>query len=461
MTKNLLLLIATLCSFFAYSQFTVNVSASNSSICIGENTTLSASDNFAATSYVWSPASGLSSATGTSVVANPVTTTTYTVTALSTHGHATKTITITVNALPTVSVTGNSEICNGASTTLTASGASTYSWSPTTGLSGTTGTSVTANRTSNQTYTVTGTNANGCVNSTTHSITVNAFPTVSVAGNSEICLGSSTSFTASGADTYIWSPATGLSGTTGSTVTANPTSDQTYVVTGTDANGCVNSTTHSITINALPTISVSGNSNICEGSSTSFTASGATIYSWSPATNLSGTTGSTITATPTSTTTYTVTGIDFHGCSNTTNHTINVFAKPTTTSFTGPNEVLLDSKASYTVTSPIATSTYQWTYTHFDQTPVEANGTLLDVTFNNGKSTEISLQETNVNGCKSTPVKMTVTINQVVSTSSINEKNTAIIGSYDLQGRSISPTTTGQFIILMYSDGSTQKVWNK
>ena len=71
---------------------------------------------------------------------------------------------------PTVGVSSAVTICSGSSTTLTATGASTYAWSPSTGLSATTGASVTANPTVNTTYTVTVTVATGC--ETTREVTV-------------------------------------------------------------------------------------------------------------------------------------------------------------------------------------------------------------------------------------------------------------------------------------------------
>jgi len=73
-------------------------------------------------------------------------------------------VTLVVNALPAISVTKSSQC---APTTLTASGATTYAWTPSAGLSATTGAVVTANPTANTTYTVTGTvTATGCSNST-------------------------------------------------------------------------------------------------------------------------------------------------------------------------------------------------------------------------------------------------------------------------------------------------------
>jgi hypothetical protein len=166
------------------------------------------------------------------------------------------TLNIQVVPLPTI-VASDDAICIGSSTTLSASGASTYTWSPATGLSGTTGSSVTANPTTNTTYTITGTDGNGCINTTTVDVTVNPLPLVAASSNVTICEGASTTLTASGASTYTWSPSTDLSATSGSSVTASPTSSITYTVTGTDANGCINTDQVDVTVTPLPTISVS------------------------------------------------------------------------------------------------------------------------------------------------------------------------------------------------------------
>ena len=73
-------------------------------------------------------------------------------------------VVLTVNARPAISV-ASSSTC--APTSLTASGANTYSWAPSAGLSATTGATVSANPTVNTIYTVTGTNSTtGCTNTT-------------------------------------------------------------------------------------------------------------------------------------------------------------------------------------------------------------------------------------------------------------------------------------------------------
>jgi gliding motility-associated-like protein len=97
--------------------------------------------------------------------------------------------------------------------------------------------------------------------------------------------------------------------------------------------GCVGDTTRAITLaNVTPTTSITATStNICEGGSTtltaSFTGGGTPTYTWSPATGLNTTTGATVIASPLDTTVYTVTAVD-GSCTGTATITINVTAKP-------------------------------------------------------------------------------------------------------------------------------------
>ena len=243
----------------------VTASSGSSSICLGSNTNLTASG---ATSYSWVPNTGLSVTTGANVTATPTTSVTYTVTETNGSGcSSTATVAITVNALPNVTANaGSSAICTGSSTSLTGIGAVTYTWAPSTGLSGTTGASVTADPTSAQTYTVTGTDANGCVSSGTTSISVNALPSVSgIASPSTICVGNSTTLSGSGASIYTWSPTTGLSSSTGTVVTATPSVTTAYTVTGTNGNGCSN-TSNVVVIVDNPVISFTKNNISCFGS---------------------------------------------------------------------------------------------------------------------------------------------------------------------------------------------------
>lgn len=134
----------------------------------------------------------------------------------------------------------------------------TYSWSPATGLNTTTGSTVTATVSSPTTYTVTITK-DGCT--ITDDVTVQLSTAVGVTVTPSapaICGGQSVTLTASGANTYSWSPAIGLSSTTGSVVTASPATTTTYTVTGND--GCaIGSNTVTVTVGGTQNPSVFGN----------------------------------------------------------------------------------------------------------------------------------------------------------------------------------------------------------
>lgn len=269
------------CSNTANAVVSVNpnpvVSVSPITICAGSSGTLTASG---ATSYSWSPGATLSSTTGSTVTANPASTTTYTVIGTTNSCTGTATVTVTVTPLPVVTV-NNTAICVGQSATLTASGATGYTWTADPTLASTTGATVTATPTTTTTYTVTG-NANGCSSTATGTVTVNSLPTVTV-NSPTICLGQSANLTASGANTYTWNASSDLSGTNGANQTATPAATTSYTVTGTDANGCINSASSTVTVNPLPTVSASNNGPICAGQTAQLTANSpsATSYTWS------------------------------------------------------------------------------------------------------------------------------------------------------------------------------------
>ena len=184
-------------------------------------------------------------------------------------------------------------------------------------------------------YTLNYTAPAGCTATTTVNVTVNSLPTINVlASPTSICIGESTTITATGALTYSWTPDTGLSATAGDIITAEPLTTTNYTVTGTDANGCSNSANIDITVKALPTISITpASALICTSIGTALTASGATSYSWSPSTGLSATTGTAVNASPSIDTTYTVTGTA-NGCFNSETVFVAVIPSPPTTGVT-------------------------------------------------------------------------------------------------------------------------------
>ncbi|MBU0487767.1 MAG: T9SS type A sorting domain-containing protein [Bacteroidetes bacterium] len=293
------------------------------SICINSTTTLSASG---ANTYTWSPATGLSSTTGSSVVASPANTTIYTVTGVSGYCPVSDTVSVFIQPGPSLTTSPDTGYCESGYVILTANGAVSYSWTPAANLSSTVGSSVIANPSSTTTYTVTGVGSNGCTASKPITVTVGNPPSLITTGNATICEGNSTTIQVVGASTYSWAPSQGLSNTTGAIVIASPATNVVYSVTGTSAVGCSAVSEIVVSVNPKPTLATSGSDTICLGQSTQLLVTGASSYSWSPSVGLSITTGSTVSASPNSSTIYTVTGTSGYGCSSTT--TLNVGVNP-------------------------------------------------------------------------------------------------------------------------------------
>lgn len=243
------------------------------------------------------------------------------------------------------SITVNSgAICTGNSFTLVPNGGVSYT---------VTGGSYTVNPTANANYTVTGADIHGCTNTAVSSVTVNSLPNVAV-NSGAICTGNSFTMNATGAVSYVYS---------GGTNVVNPTANIDYTVTGTDANGCSNTAVSSVTVNALPTVSITGTTSICMGSGTTLTANGAVSYLW----NTSATTTS-IAVSPTITTSYSVTGTDINGCSNTSAQSV-VVNTPPNASISKTDVLCNGGTGSATLTATGGTPSYTYLWSNGATTP--------------------------------------------------------------------------------------------
>jgi hypothetical protein len=288
----------------------------------------------------------LPSGSGNSSVLSPTATTIYTITGSNgSCNSAPRTVTINVTPTPTTNISASSStICAGQSTTLTASGATTYAWLP--GAQTTTVIAVTPTITT--TYTVTGTTA-GCSSNGTITVNVSSTPTVVASVTSTtICRGASVNVAVTGATSYTWLP----SGSGNSSV-LSPTTTTIYTITG--SNGSCNSAPRTVTVNVTPspTVNITASPTlICNGQSATLTASGATTYAWLPGAQ----TTTVVIVTPTITTTYTLNGAN-GTCYGTKTITINVANSPTiATSIT--NTTICSGTA--IVASLTGASSYTW-----------------------------------------------------------------------------------------------------
>lgn len=162
-----------------------------------------------------------------------------------------------------------------------------------------------------------------------YSLAINPLPTAVISGPNAICNGQSATLTASGGSTYSWSNSLGG----GATKNVNPTATTTYTVTVTSSQGCQSTATKSVTVNPLPTVSISNTAtNLCIGDTRTFTGSpsGGT---WSN-TGQGSFVGNVYSSSTAGSATITYTYTDGNGCVNTASQTISVIALPTTPTLT-------------------------------------------------------------------------------------------------------------------------------
>ena len=184
-------------------------------------------------------------------------------------------VAVTVNALPTITATASNSGNFCGVGILTATGGTTYTWSPAASLLSNTGANVTSIATANTTFTVSGTDANGCVNTATSSIVYTAPPAITLTATTPNFCGTGGTSTVTAASTgsyaYVWSSPDGasLSTTSGNSTDATITQTSTVRVTGTDlVTGCAEIQNYSIGVYPLPSATVTTSANgVCPGTS--------------------------------------------------------------------------------------------------------------------------------------------------------------------------------------------------
>ena len=291
-----------------------SVTAANSGpICAGGTINLTAS-NYPGGTYAWTGPNGFTSNIQNPTGISPPTAPGTYVYEVTLSGPSiqpcTSTTTVTVNALPPVSAGPDLVICNGGNATLSGSGATSYVW--TNGVQN----GIAFTPAANGTYTVTGTDANGCI--ATDDVLITLATTVNVEAGlpQTICTGQSIILTGTNANTYVWD--NGVS----NGVAFVPAATTTYTVTGTDATGCITTDQVLVTVNPLPVIDAGLDQTVCSSTPVTLSGSGGVSYTWNNGV-VNGTP-----FTPLATTTYTVTGTDANGCQNTDNVLVTVNPVP-------------------------------------------------------------------------------------------------------------------------------------
>jgi len=365
---------------------TSSVSTTNSSCTTSTGTSsVAVTGGSPAFSYSWSTLPVQTTATATGLSAG-----TYSVLITDANGcTATATANVINSNGPIASVNTTSITCNGANNgaaTVTASGGTgvlTYNWIP----SG--GSNATANGLSPGTYTCVVSDANGCIQPETATITQPAILTASVNSTPANCsIGGNATVTASGgtgALTYLWFPSGGINST------ATGLSPGTYSVLITDANGCTLNATTGVTSTAGMTVSLLSAVNVsCNGGTNGnaiVNASGGTspyTYSWS------GSGGINATATGLGAGTYSCVITDASGCSQTQLATITE-PPPIVLSLSATSVPcgLSNGTASVSASGGTAPYTYLWL-----TTPVQTSVQASNLSIGN-----YSIVVTDANGC--------------------------------------------------------------
>lgn len=342
----------------------------NPLVCSASTQTYSVALVPTATSYSWALPGGWSGSSVSNVISATVGASgSVTVTALNAGGIvSTQTLDVQVDPAPIIAVNG-ATICSGQSFTINPTGALSYTI---------TGGSNVVSPFATTDYSVTGTNANGCISSNTAvcSLTVLPSPVISVR-NGAICDGQTFTMSPNGAITYTFSSGNAV---------VSPTATTSYFITGTDAEGCIGSNTAicTVIVNPLPIISVNSGS-ICVGENYTISPTGAATYTFS---------GGSAVVSPVVTTDYSVSGTSAAGClsSNTAVCTVTVHSLP----IIGINSGSICIGQNFTL---VPTGAYTYTV---------SNGTTL---VNPTITTTYSVTGTSTAGCLGVEVFATVTVN--------------------------------------------------
>ena len=335
-------------------------------------------------------------------------------------------IVVVVNPTPTLTMSPPSPtICNGSSIGLTMSGASTYTWTPSTGLSAATGASVTASPTQTTTYNITGVSAAGCSVTTPFTVTVKAVPQASASPQS-ICSGETTNIVLSssvaGSD-FAWvvksmTNATGASAASGAgpiaQVLQNSTTSTgtvTYSVTPTK-DACSGPAIDVVaTVKPIPAVTNAVSVTACSGKVAPFTPVSTipnTTFSWTATTTgtvTGGQSSSGATISDNLKNTSTANGIVQYAITPELNQCVGPLATYTATvlpepgvTISGATSLCTPGATTLTATSPTANSTFTWS-------PGTTTGNKLTI-YSGGTYTATASAP---NGCQSVSLPFTVT----------------------------------------------------
>jgi hypothetical protein len=236
------------------------------------------------------------------------------------------------------------------------------------------------------TITYTYSDANGCSNTISRNIIVNALPSGSAGSDVSLCSGQSTVLSANGGTSYQWS-----NGAISSSIAVTPSGNTVYTVRIFNASGCFITDTVTVFVNQPAPINVTGNRTICSGGSTILTATGSISYLWTPSIGLSANNIANPTVSPQVTTTYTVYGTDALGCVSSTLVQVIVLPRPTTVN-AGSDQTFCGNPVTLSGTGAI---NYEW----INLTTGQSLGTSSSIQVSPNQATQYRLIGQDIFGC--------------------------------------------------------------
>ncbi|MEO6733793.1 MAG: PKD domain-containing protein [Ferruginibacter sp.] len=314
------------------TDLTNSITASTSSICEEDTLTLTGNSNYTNVSWNWGPAAMTQSPLSKVTKAFPNTTMNFVLTTrLGKNCISTATRMINVKPLAIADAGPDKAICAGqTSTSLTASGGSTYQWTPSAGLSNPNIANPIASPAVTTTYRVL-VGVTGCTKtrSDTAQVLVRALPSITVTNDTLICSIDTLQLTAIGSGSFVWTPNINISSLSTATPLVSPDLPTKYFTTLTDAFGCINKDSVFVDVKTFVTINAGNDTTICRTDALIMnTVSDALSYKWSPGLYLNNTTDKRPVATPLAPAiTYTVVG-NIGKCQSQDQVTINTIPYP-------------------------------------------------------------------------------------------------------------------------------------
>ncbi|MEY3385753.1 MAG: hypothetical protein RIR53_564 [Bacteroidota bacterium] len=274
--------------------------------------------------YQWFPPSIVSDAASATPTVRVRTTTLLSVIGTGPSGCA-DTATVLVR-VPTITVSSNATICNGASVQLRAQGGRSYRWSPSDGLSDATSDAPTAAPRKTTTYTV-AIDVGDCTIFDSVRVTVLDSFVVRIQGPTQACAGDTVILTATAGTSFTWDGPGVLDHLSSTTRLVLPLGGS-RVRLNVSSGMCTASDELDIAPLPLPVLTVQPGVRICAGGAARLTVdAGDARVRWYPSTGLDVDSGTAVTASPRVSTTYTVEATNASGC--TVRDTIRVAVTPT------------------------------------------------------------------------------------------------------------------------------------